>query len=132
MQLGHTLPRILQRIAYANPAHGPPLLLKLDLSNGYYHIQLSPEAALELAVVLPGISTTGHLIAVPLSLPMGWMLSPPYFCAFYRNSNRSHQCCSTVSPNPTRPTSPFGILFTTILRALLPMVPPKRLLPRHT
>jgi len=45
MQLGNTLPRLLQRIAYANPDHGPPLLLKLNLSDGYYRIRLSPEAA---------------------------------------------------------------------------------------
>jgi len=34
MQFGQTLQRLLQRIAYADPSHGPPLLLKLDLSDG--------------------------------------------------------------------------------------------------
>jgi len=51
MQLDHALPRLLQRIAYADHSHGPPLLMKLDLSDGYYRVHLSPEAALELAVV---------------------------------------------------------------------------------
>ncbi len=43
---------------------------------------LSPLAALELAVVLPGDGPYQHLIGIPLSLPMGWTHSPPYFCAY--------------------------------------------------
>jgi len=42
MQLGHALPRLLQRIAYANHRHGPPLLMKLNLSDSYYRVRLSP------------------------------------------------------------------------------------------
>lgn len=57
MQLGHTLDRILQKIAYANPLHGPPLLLKFDLSDGYYQVCLLPEASLELAVVTIPVRT---------------------------------------------------------------------------
>jgi hypothetical protein len=82
MQIGHTLHRLLQNIAYANPAFGPPLLCKFDLSDGYYRVRLTPEAALELAVVIPGFSPNHNLIALPLCLPMGWGQSPPYFCAF--------------------------------------------------
>ena len=82
MQLGHTLPRLLQRIAYADPAHGPPLLLKFDLADGYYRVKLTPEAALELLVVLPGPTKNTRYVGIPLSLPMGWSHSPPYFCAF--------------------------------------------------
>jgi hypothetical protein len=33
LQFGHTLHRILQRISYADPAHGPVHLLKLDLAD---------------------------------------------------------------------------------------------------
>ncbi len=82
MQIGHTLHRLLQNIAYANPAFGPPLLCKFDLSDGYYRVRLTPEAALELAVVIPGFAPNHNLIALPLCLPMGWGQSPPYFCAF--------------------------------------------------
>lgn len=81
MQLGHTLPRILQHIAYADPTHGPPLLMKLDLADGYYRVRLTPQAALELAVVLPGPGSSSY-VGIPLCLPMGWTHSPPYFCAF--------------------------------------------------
>jgi len=82
MQIGNTLQRILQRLAYSDPSFGPPRMLKLDLANGYYGVHLSPEATLELAVVLPGPTAGTRLIGIPLSLPMGWALSPPYFCAF--------------------------------------------------
>jgi hypothetical protein len=84
MQFGSTLQCVLQRIVHANPNHGPPLMMKLDLADGYYRIPLSPEAALELTVLLPSDDNSPPpLIGVPLSLlPMGWRLSPPYFCAF--------------------------------------------------
>jgi hypothetical protein len=82
MQFGNTFQRVLQRIAYANPSHGPVLLAKFDLSDGYYRVPLSPEAALELAVILPPLENHPPLVGIPLMLPMGWKLSPPYFCAF--------------------------------------------------
>jgi hypothetical protein len=82
MQMGHALQRILQQIAYANPDHGPPLLTKFDLADGYYRIKLMPEAVLELAVILSGLTDTTSLVSLPLCLPMGWCNSPPFFCAF--------------------------------------------------
>jgi hypothetical protein len=82
MQFGHALQRFLQCLVYANPIFGPPLLAKVDLADGYYHIPLAPEAVLELAVLLPPDTTGQPLIGIPLSLPMGWAQSPPYFCAF--------------------------------------------------
>jgi len=82
MQFSNALQRILQRIAYANPKFGPVHLLKLDLSDGYYRVRLSPEAALELAVLIPGDTPNSSLVGIPLSLPMGWAQSPPYFCAY--------------------------------------------------
>jgi hypothetical protein len=82
MQFGATLPRLLQRLAYCNRAHGPPLLAKLDLADGYYRVPLSSTAALHLAVVLPSDGLPQPLIAIPLTLPMGWAHSPPFFCAF--------------------------------------------------
>jgi hypothetical protein len=82
MQFGQAIQRILQRIAYTNPKYGPALLSKVDLSDGYYRVPLSPSAALELAVVLPPLQGTKPIIGIPLKLPMGWKYSPPYFCAY--------------------------------------------------
>jgi hypothetical protein len=79
MQFGNAIQSLLQHIAYANPAFGPVLLSKFDLSDGYYRIPLHPEAALELAVVLPPIQRHQPLVGIPLVLPMGWKYSPPFF-----------------------------------------------------
>jgi hypothetical protein len=81
MQFGNTLQRLLQQLVYCNPAHGPPLMAKVDLSDGYYRVPLAPEATLHLAVIIPSdVPTEKSLIALPLTLPMGWSHSPPYFC----------------------------------------------------
>jgi hypothetical protein len=98
MQFGASLQRLLQRIAYANPVFGPPLLAKLDLADGYYRVPLAAGAALELAVVLPPDATPEPLIGLPLSLPMGWCNSPPYFCAF------TETCADLANTSPTPPT----------------------------
>jgi hypothetical protein len=82
MQFGQAIHRILRRIAYTNPKYGPALLSKVDLSDGYYRVPLSPSAALELAVVLPPLQGGNPIIGIPLKLPMGWKYSPPYFCAY--------------------------------------------------
>jgi hypothetical protein len=52
MQLGHTFQRMLQNIADVNPTYGPPYLMKLDLSDGYYRVPLAPHAVLQLALTL--------------------------------------------------------------------------------
>jgi hypothetical protein len=100
MQFGTTLQRILQWLCYCNPAFGPPLMAKIDLSDGYYRVPLSPEAALELAVVLPPDHAGDNLIGIPLSLPMGWAQSPPYFCAFTK---------TVTDIANTQPTQPLDL-----------------------
>jgi hypothetical protein len=85
MQFGAAFQCILQRLAYCNPSYGPPLLAKIDLAGGYYRIPLSPQAALELAVVLPSDHGSEPLIGLPLSLPMGWADSPPILLRLHGN-----------------------------------------------
>jgi hypothetical protein len=84
MQFGATLQRILQRLVYCNPCHGPPLLAKVDLADGYYRVPLAATASQQLAVLIPNDAPgpSPPLVAFPLTLPMGWAHSPPYFCAF--------------------------------------------------
>jgi hypothetical protein len=77
-------------------------MARLNLADGYYRVPLSPTASLELAVVLPGDGIHEKLIGIPLSLPMGWTYSPPYFCAFTKtatdiaNASLSH----ALPPHP--------------------------------
>ena len=80
MQFGRTLHRLLQRIAHAEPSYGPVYLGKIDIADGFYCVSLQPHDLPRLGVILP--TTTGEpLVALPLTLPMGWVESPPYFTA---------------------------------------------------
>jgi hypothetical protein len=102
MQFGHALPRFLQRLVYCNPIFGPPLLAKIDMADGYYRIPLSADASLQLAVCLPSDNSGTPLLGIPLSLPMGWNLSPPYFCSF------TETCADLTNTHPIKhPQHPF-------------------------
>jgi hypothetical protein len=81
MQFGRTLRRILQAVVYASPRHGPVFLFKLDVADGYYRVGLRPNDIPKLAVTFPAAPGDERILAFPLALPMGWVLSPPYFCA---------------------------------------------------
>jgi hypothetical protein len=103
MQFGTALQRILQCIMYCDPSHGPPLLAKVDLADGYYRIPLSATTALSLAVVIPNdLPNQPSLVAIPLALPMGWAHRPPFFCAFTETvadiTNQSADMLKTPHP----------------------------------
>ena len=79
MQFGHALERILQHILLSDPNHGPVYLLKIDISDGFYRIDVNPFDIPRLGVVFPTAPGAEPLIAFPLVLPMGWKNSPPAF-----------------------------------------------------
>jgi hypothetical protein len=81
MQFGRALERVLHKIKYADPRHGPVYLCKIDIADGFYRVDLEGASAPTLAVILPYKDGEEPLVAIPLSLPMGWVESPPYFCA---------------------------------------------------
>jgi hypothetical protein len=82
MQFGNCLERVLREILLANPEHGPVLLNKTDLSDGFYRICLNPDDIPKLGVIFPSRpGQTESYVALPLVLPMGWAESPPYFSA---------------------------------------------------
>jgi hypothetical protein len=106
-------------------------MLKFDLSDGYYRVPLSPQAALELAVLLPGKVKGQHLIGLPLTLPMGWALSPPYFCAYTETAAdlANHALAMNLPcahPDPVETTSQalkLPLLNTHSSNAVVPMGP---------
>jgi len=81
MQWGKALHRLLWYVFTADQRHGPVLLSKTDLSDGFYQLHLNPGGALKLAVPFPSAANEPPLIAVPTRLPMGWTESPPAFSA---------------------------------------------------
>jgi hypothetical protein len=81
MQFGRALERVLHKIKNADPRHGPVYLCKIDIADGFYRVDLEGASAPTLAVILPYKAGEEPLVAIPLALPMGWVESPPYFCA---------------------------------------------------
>jgi hypothetical protein len=80
MQFGRVLERILYKIGI--PTHAMAVYIgKVDLANGFYQVWLSMGAIPKLAVALPVYKGEAPMVALPLTLPMGWMDSVPYFCS---------------------------------------------------
>lgn len=81
MQFGRALERIIAQTVHADPRFGPVHFIKIDISDGFYRVQLRAEDIPKLGVSIPSSPGEGPLVAFPLALPMGWTESPPYFCA---------------------------------------------------
>ena len=72
---------ILWLLRHADPDEGSVYLAKFDISDGFYHFFLELDDAPKLAVLMPKYDREPQLVAVPISLTMGWVSSPPTFCA---------------------------------------------------
>jgi hypothetical protein len=82
MQFGRALQRYIHAIVHANPAYGPVHMMKVDVADGYYRVWVRCADIPKLGVVLPDLDGSGELlVALPMALPMGWVSSPPWFCA---------------------------------------------------
>ena len=81
MQFSGALSCILWLLCHTSPNEGLVYMAKFDISNGFYHLFLEPDDALKLAILMPKYDGKPQLVAVPLSLMMYWVSSPPTFCA---------------------------------------------------
>ena len=86
MQFGRALERVLRKIRNANRRFGPTYLIKVDIADGFYRLFVSATTVATLGVVFPHHPDEEPLIAFPLVLPMGWVGSPPFFCALTETS----------------------------------------------
>ena len=77
MQYGRCLDHLLREIVYADPKLGLVHMIKADVSDGFYRIGLRPSHAAKLGLVFPSKAGEEDLVAIPLTLPMGWKNSPP-------------------------------------------------------
>ena len=80
MQFGKALDRIIRTIVHADPSHGLVHLIKVDLADGFYRMDVAPHDIPQLGVTFPANPAEEPLVAFPLTLPMGWTNSPPAFC----------------------------------------------------
>ena len=98
MQFGRTLERLMDKIVHADKRHGPVHLIKVDIADGFYRIYLNIHDIPRLAVTFLGPNGE-HLVAFPLTLPMGWEESPPHF------SVSTETACDLANASPLPPVS---------------------------
>ena len=102
MQFGHALDCILREILLANPKFGPVNLIKIDIADGFYWMDINPTDIPKLAGIFPTLPRQQRLVALPLVLPMEWKNSPPVFCtATETAANLANQklCDLTYKPS---------------------------------
>ena len=80
MQYGRCLDSLLREIVYADPKLGPGHMIKADVSDGFYRIGLRPSDAAKLGLVFSSEAGEEDLVAILLTMPMGWKNLPPIFC----------------------------------------------------
>ena len=96
-------------------------MLKLDISDGFYRIDIALDDIPHLGVVFPVKPGAEPLVAFPLVLHMGWKNSPPIFSSATETAANIANC-DIQSPAPV-PNHPLGTLASTMDD---PMVPPPR------
>ena len=62
---------MLREIVYADPKLVPVHMIKANVSDGFYRVGLRPSDAAKLGLVFPSEAGEEHLVAIPLTLPMG-------------------------------------------------------------
>jgi hypothetical protein len=81
-QLGKVIPRFIQTIATAPLDEGPLLFAKLDIKDGFWRLCVPAEAAHHFCYPLPKLTADEPTqVVIPPALQMGWVSSPPFFCA---------------------------------------------------
>jgi len=81
MRFGRALRRILFQIHRADPRWGPVHLSKVDISDGFYNVCVNAYGTKQFGIILPTPPGQEPLVLFFLGLPMGWVSSPPTFCA---------------------------------------------------
>ena len=79
-QLGHSLSRIIHAFAETDPDE-KIFMAKFDVKDGFWRMMCEEGQEWNFAYVLPQEDGKEPLLVVPLCLQMGWVESPPYFCA---------------------------------------------------
>jgi hypothetical protein len=79
-QIGECLSRIIHAFAEADDA-AKIFMAKWDIKDGFWRMDCAEGEEWNVAYVLPQEEGAPVTIVVPTSLQMGWVESPPYFCA---------------------------------------------------
>jgi hypothetical protein len=79
-QMGHALSRIIHAFAEAGE-DDKIFMAKFDIKDGFWRLDCQEGEEWNFAYVLPQPEGEPIRLVVPTSLQMGWVESPPYFCA---------------------------------------------------
>jgi hypothetical protein len=79
-QMGHALSRIIHALAEAGEDN-KVFMAKFDIKDGFWHMDCAAGEEWNFAYVLPQEAGEPFRLVVPTSLQMGWVESPPNFCA---------------------------------------------------
>jgi hypothetical protein len=79
-QLGHALSRIIHAFAEANN-DAKIFMAKWDIKDGFWCMACKAGEEWNFAYVLPQEQNEPTMLVIPMSLQMGWVESPTYFCA---------------------------------------------------
>jgi len=79
-QLGQSLDRIIHAMAQADE-DDKVFMAKWDIKDGFWRLDCQDGEEWNFAYVLPQEDGKPVKLVVPTSLQMGWIESPPYFCA---------------------------------------------------
>ena len=79
-QISHALKRIIHAFAEAEDDE-KIFMAKWDIKDGFWRLQCREGEEWNFAYVLPQEEGEPTKLVVPTSLQMGWIESPPYFCA---------------------------------------------------
>jgi hypothetical protein len=79
-QVGECLSRIIHVFAEADPTANL-FMTKWDIKDGFWRMDCAEGEEWNFAYVLPQLEGEPIKLVVPTSLQMGWVKSPPYFCA---------------------------------------------------
>jgi hypothetical protein len=78
--MGHALSRIIHAFAEADK-DAKIFMAKFDIKDGFWRLDCQEGEQWNFAYVLPQKEGEPVRLVVPTSLQMGWVESPPYFCA---------------------------------------------------
>jgi hypothetical protein len=79
-QMGHALQRIIHAFAETDE-DAKVFMAKYDIKDGFWRLDFQQGEEWNFAYVLPQEEGQPIRLVVPTSLQMGWVESPPYFCA---------------------------------------------------
>ena len=109
-QLGHSLSRIIHAFAETDD-DAVIFMAKWDIKDGFWRLDAKKGAEYNFSYVMPQPPGSPTLLVVPTSLQMGWVESPPFFCAASETARdiAGNYCETGMSTLPDHKFLPYAI-----------------------